>query len=874
MRFRAEEDAMPRLSNPLVMVLVATALVIATGHAAAQTYLLEVQSGGPGTVTPGTVQVPAGSNQTFTFTPDGCNIVADVTVDDVSLGPGLAEYTFTNVQSDHILYVSFGGQPTTTALDVRPVGQCAVPETLTATVPNADGGQVNFLNGATLLGTRTLAAGVATFVVSPGLPTGAYTFSATYLGTSCFYSSSSPAVPYDVADTGPTPVTLSVSLPRDTVDQSTSVVVTATLRIAGVVAGGQSGQVTFYDGNTVLGTFAMTSGKSSHAFQMDVLGVQMLRAVASLVQCPGTIASEPVTVFVSPNANATISLGIMAPESFPQVDPGDSVVVTATVPGTGTVHFLDVTNGIELGSAQIVNSVATFTYVPQSRSTFLIQAQYGGDAQHQAATSLPFFLQVGPSLPPPPPPQYPGALFSLPTLFDAVQPASAIIADVNADGRPDLVTANRSATVSVLLGNGDGSFGAHSDFPTGHNSPSGYWLPSVATADFNADGHLDLAVQNNNGFGGAVTVLMGNGDGTFGPPTDVSTGYPTSVAAADINADGRPDLVATGASASVLLGNGDGTFQPGTDVVGGNRVAIADMNGDGRPDLVVASTPSVDDGTGHRIYFGEVSVRLGNGDGTFVTGTSFPTGQSPWSLAVADLNGDGRLDVVAANRGQPLESTPGSTASVLLGNGDGTLGPKTDFDTGMVPVSVAVKDLNGDGHPDLAVTCWWVGAVSVLFGNGNGTFQPQILFSTGAVNYSVAIGDLNADGRPDLAIGNQSTNTVHVLLNVGNGTVGAPISSAGASIGESKLDFLAPNPTHNSSQIQYTVARAGRVRLDVADVAGRVVTTLFDAVQQAGRFHLAWDGTNHGGERLPAGIYFVRLRTIDRTVARKITKLP
>src|SRR5262245_60714049 len=154
---------MRRLLNPLVLALLPAFLAIAAGQAAAVTYIIEVQSGGPGTVTPsGVVDVPAGGSQTFTFTPSGCHIVGEVSVDDVSVGSGLTEYTFTNVQSDHVLYVSFGGRSTTTTLDVRPaIGQCAVPETLTATVTGADGGDVRFSMNSTELGIRPLAAGVA-----------------------------------------------------------------------------------------------------------------------------------------------------------------------------------------------------------------------------------------------------------------------------------------------------------------------------------------------------------------------------------------------------------------------------------------------------------------------------------------------------------------------------------------------------------------------------------------------------------------------------------------------------------------------------------------------------------------------------------------
>src|SRR5437867_2599275 len=348
------------------------------------------------------------------------------------------------------------------------------------------------------------------------------------------------------------------------------------------------------------------------------------------------------------------------------------------------------------------------------------------------------------------------------------RPQSMAVGDFNGDGVLDLATANQDiyATstdndVKVLLGNGDGTFQPAQRFTTGG-------VPrSVAVGDVNGDGRLDLAVANYSS--NAVSVLVGNGDGTFQPAQSFAVGtYPISVAVGDVNGDGRLDLAVANyydpannnsGTVSVLVGNGDGTFQPAQSFAVGSphsSVALGDVNGDGRLDLAVANN-----GDPYRDQ-GSVSVLLGNGDGTFQPAQSFAVGRGPVSVAAGEVNGDGRLDLALASGS--------NTVSVLLGNGDGTFQVAPTFVAGAEPTSVAVGDFNGDGKTDLAVANGYYNSpntVSVLLGNSDRSFQPALTFGTGVGPRSVGVGDFNGDGRPDLVVANYCSSDVSVLL--GNG---------------------------------------------------------------------------------------------------------
>jgi hypothetical protein len=409
---------------------------------------------------------------------------------------------------------------------------------------------------------------------------------------------------------------------------------------------------------------------------------------------------------------------------------------------------------------------------------------------------------------------------------------------VNGDGKPDLVVTNWCAfgscttpgnNVGVLLGNGDGTFQPALVYASG-----GLFADSVAVADLNGDGKPDLVVANcgtntndhciSTSNSGNVGVLIGNGDGTFQAVKTYVTGGGgfgvTSVAVADLG-NGKLDLIVAGdcsggGCVGVLLGNGDGTFQTeltsnGSGGVSALSVAVADVNGDGHPDAVVANQC-----TDRNCTSSTMGVLLGNGDGTFQTAVPHdPGGIFPDWVVVADVNGDKKPDIVLANSSTSTTVDPGNVG-VLLGNGDGTFKTVVAYPSGgHGAASVAVADVNGDGNADLVVvncsntsgSCVPAGGnVAVLLGNGDGTFQTAITYGPGGnAPFAVAVDDLNGDSKPDIVAANcvsgncgSGTGTVGVLLNTSTGTPAATFSPT-------RLTF----PT----QLVFTTSKAQSVKL-------------------------------------------------------------
>ncbi len=352
--------------------------------------------------------------------------------------------------------------------------------------------------------------------------------------------------------------------------------------------------------------------------------------------------------------------------------------------------------------------------------------------------------------------------------------------DVNGDGVPDLlvgsacnnIRCNQVGVIELFLGQGDGTFRQ-----AGSYGSDGAPLTSVAIADLNGDGNPEIVATEvachfqGCSTSGIVNIIFTANHGFL--VYDTGSRHPEEVAIADVNGDGKPDLVIANCGASnctsatgvvgVLLGNGDATFQPavtfGSGGIGATSVAVADVNGDGKPDLVVANLCAILANCSGLAVHGSVAALLGNGDGTFQTPVVYDAGGSlTESVRIADLNGDGKADIVVAN-----EFNGG--VGVLLGNGNGTFQTVVVYPAGDAG-QISIADVNQDGKPDLVVANGFLG---VLLGNGDGTFQPMVETPTvGRTAFWVAVADLNGDGRPDAAVVDNCSNSkcLHGLAEV------------------------------------------------------------------------------------------------------------
>jgi Bacterial Ig-like domain (group 3)/FG-GAP-like repeat/Beta-propeller repeat/FG-GAP repeat len=520
------------------------------------------------------------------------------------------------------------------SLNPSNVGQSV---TLRAEVaPPTATGTVTFHDGSTALGTGTLSGGSVTLNV-PAFSAGSHSLTAVYSGDPLDTSSTSAVLTQNVYKArAATTTTVVSSLNPATLGQT----VTFTATVAPASA---TGTVTFYDGVTVLETEPLAAGKAKLTTGLLAFGKRSVTA-----RYDGDANNSPsVSAVLSQTVNALAGYGFAPAVNYGTGNYPNAVAV-GDFNGDGKAD-LAIANESS-GSVSILLGKGDGTFQPAvnytTNSAYSVAVgDFNGDGKPDLAVGA--YSQVAVLLGNgdgtfQPAVDYP-FVYSTPG-FNSTNVGAIAVIDLNGDGHADLVTANGDGALRVFLGKGDGTFATEMTF--GATQPYN-GISELATGDFNGDGIPDIAATLASS--GSVSVFLGNGDGSFrAPVTYTPPGFTQFVAAGDFNGDGKVDLVVIlGSTVGVLMGNGDGTFKPavtynaGTGEYNAYSVAVGDFNGDGKADLVVTDFDSNRNGS--------ANVLLGNGDGTFQPPVNYAAGTQPYILAVADFNGDGRADLAVAN---------------------------------------------------------------------------------------------------------------------------------------------------------------------------------------------------------------------------------
>ena len=440
-------------------------------------------------------------------------------------------------------------------------------------------------------------------------------------------------------------------------------------------------------------------------------------------------------------------------------------------------------------------------------------------------------------------------------------PGALVLGDFNNDGIVDIATANMGyETISVLLGNGDGTFREQRAYGIGF--PPGL----IIAEDFNRDGKLDLVVDR--------FLLLGDGEGGFTEqkPLDASG---VSAVTGDFNNDGNPDLIlGTSYPREILslLGNGDGTFQ---DVLSttiphavGGTTLCEDFDTDGNLDLLVTYGSAIDEyGQVYKAArvnivtpYSHMALFFGCGDGTFQEGTELAVSiaDRPYLPVIGDFNRDGYPDLFAAFY----------ELKVLLGDGKGALGLAWELDRNydytMSDEEIFTMDVNHDAILDighLKRIAEYRYEISFMLGNGDGTFGERIVAdTTGWGGSSVAVADLNADGKTDLVVANAGDDNVSVFLNKGIPSGIESNKEEEVMPGRYELNQNRPNPFNKGTVIPYRLAEPSTIALVVYDLSGQKVRTLVEGKMGAGEHRAVWDGKDEANRRVASGVYFFYLK--------------
>ena len=427
-------------------------------------------------------------------------------------------------------------------------------------------------------------------------------------------------------------------------------------------------------------------------------------------------------------------------------------------------------------------------------------------------------------------------------------PFGVSVGDVNGDGLLDIVSANFSSnTAGVILGQPIGGFATVSTYSTGAGSTP----TNVTLGDVNGDGRLDIVTANENSQTAGVLLGQASGFAAVNTYSAGNSAFPRGVALGDVDSDGRLDIILTNNQRNdvgVLLGLAGGfatvsSYPIGTN--GGPRdVALGDVNSDGRLDIVTANVEAAN-----------VGVFLGAANGGFMATSAYSTGAAsrPAGVALSDLNGDGRLDIIAAIINV---STP-DNVGVLFGLAGGGFAPVSLYPIGRstTPLGVAVGDVNGDGRSDIITANFGNNNVGVLLGNSSG-FAPPIIYPTGAGSQParIVLADLNGDHRLDIITANFGTSSASVLLNTGTFT---PLATARPTAAEITL---APNPAHNGFMVRLP-AGTTLIQAELLNDLGQVVHR--QVVGGVTGFRVETSG-------LAPGVYTLRMLAGGAALARRV----
>ena len=575
--------------------------------------------------------------------------------------------------------------------------------------------------------------------------------------------------------------------PISTITQGTVATLTASVTLASGSAALPPGQVNFCE----------VQAPPFRCTDIHLLGIVQLTSAGTAILnfLPGPGTHNYQALFLGTHLQASSSSGSAELTVTPSPSPTEIVIAASGVPGNYTL------------TATVTNSEPTPLTGDVSFHDIGIF--------NSGLASAPLVQVAGPALSFVEGPQ----ISVSPTYAEAIA-----VADFNNDGKPDIVASNCPSiplvtpqpyqSLEVLLGNGNATF---------RNSPGFSIIPgcgqSLAVADFNGDGKQDVAAAML--YADAVQVVLGNGDGTFTTGQTIPLPSPQAIVSADFNGDGIPDLAVTNvigngatftnSTVTILLGNGDGTFTLKSTMPAGNNplaITAGDFRRVGKVDLAIVDQAS-----------NSVTILLGNGDGTFTPAPSPAVGVGPNSIVAADFNGDGILDLAVLNKLNASGPIAPGSVTILLGNGDGTFTPVGATPaTGLVPVSIAVGDFNGDGKADLTTADTGIlpppgeSDASILLGNGDGTFASASNTPAATLGVSpdeVVTGDFNGAGVSDVAVGALAGFVSTILPQFGSEAVATVGGVSPIGNGPHEVDAVYPGDSNNrpsTSNIIYLTA--------------------------------------------------------------------